>query len=69
MILGNEIYLSVRQIFFFCINCLFTRFYQVDIPACLTQTYSRTIILKARGERGQENNSDADEVKGGTEKI
>jgi len=34
-----------------------------------TEPYSRTIILKARGERGQDNNSDADEVKGGTEKM
>jgi len=39
MILGNEIYLSVRQIFCFSINCLFTRFYQVNIPACLTQSH------------------------------
>jgi hypothetical protein len=31
------------------------------------EVYSRTIILKARGERGQENNSIADEVKGGME--
>jgi hypothetical protein len=34
-----------------------------------TEAHSRSIILKTRGERGQENNSDADEVKGGTEKI
>jgi hypothetical protein len=39
MILGNEIYLSVRQMFYFCINCLFTRFYQLNIPACLTQRH------------------------------
>jgi len=33
-----------------------------------TEAYSRTIILKARGEKGRENNIVADEVKGGMEK-
>jgi hypothetical protein len=34
-----------------------------------TEAYSRSIILKTREERRQENNSDADEVNVGTEKI